>query len=46
MAQREKLDSLIRASVCSIRTYNEIEQLIKEGIFTSFDDIHELHKLA
>ena len=46
MAQREKLDSLIRASVCSIRTYDEIEQLIKEGIFTSFDDIHELHKLA
>ena len=44
--QKKKLDNIIRASVCSIRTHEEIQELIDEGVFKSWDDIQEIHKIG
>ena len=44
--QKRKLDNLIRASICSIRTYDEIKDLIKEGVIESWDDIHEIEEFG
>ncbi|MGB0405008.1 MAG: hypothetical protein ACPGDB_02325, partial [Fusobacterium sp.] len=44
--KKSKLNDLIRASVCSIRSYEEIQELIDEGLINSWDDIHEIQDLA
>ena len=41
-----KINDLIRASICSIRSYDEVNELIKEGVFKSWEDIHELQDLG
>ena len=44
--QRERLDNLIRASICEIRSYDEIQELINEGVINSWDEINEIHDIA
>ncbi|MGB0404839.1 MAG: hypothetical protein ACPGDB_01450, partial [Fusobacterium sp.] len=44
--QRERIDNLIRASVCSIRTGSEIQELIDEGIIKNWENMEDIKDLA
>lgn len=44
--KKTKLNDLIRASICSIRTYDEVQELINEGVFSSWEDVNELNDLG
>ena len=38
----EKLDNLIRASVCGFVKADEVQHLIDDGIFKKVDDVYEI----
>ena len=44
--QKDKIDNLIRCSICDIVRVNEVQDLIGEGIMKSIDELHEFQDLC
>ena len=44
--QKENMHDLVRASVCDIVSFEEVDTLVEEGILNDFSDIYELQDLA